>query len=91
MIETITLQDKYSDGSIINRNVFCEVESVSQKEFFEASQQGFKPEYKLTLWISDYNNEPIVILNGEAYKIYRSYRCNADRMELYITLKSGVK
>lgn len=91
MTDKVILKADYSDGRIVRREIICEVESIGQKEFFAASQQGLKPEYKLTVWADEYEGESAVIYNGETYKIYRIFRRNADRMELYITRKAGVK
>lgn len=91
MTDKVILKADYSDGRIVRREIICEVESIGQKEFFAASQQGLKPEYKLTVWADEYQGELTVIYNGETYKIYRTFRCNADKMELYITRKAGVK
>ena len=91
MTDKVILKADFSDGRIVRREIICEVESIGHKEFFAASQQGLKPEYKLTVWADEYQGESIVIYNGETYKIYRNFRRNADRMELYITRKAGVK
>ncbi len=91
MIDKVILKSDYSDGRIVRREIICDVESIGHKEFFAASQQGLKPEYKLTVWADEYEGELTVIYKGATYKIYRTFRRNADRMELYITLKAGVK
>ena len=91
MTDKVILKADFSDGRVVRREIICEVESIAQKEFFAASQQGFKPEYKLTVWADEYEGESIVIYNGETYKIYRTFRRNVDKMELYITRKAGVK
>lgn len=91
MTDKVILKADFSDGQIVRREIICEVESIGHKEFFAASQQGLKPEYKLTVWADEYQGESTVIYNGETYKIYRSFRRNTDRMELYITRKAGVK
>jgi len=38
------------------RELFCEYESVTQTEFFSASQQGLKSEYKIKVNEFDYED-----------------------------------
>ena len=91
MFDRVILKADYSDGRTLRREVFCEVESITQREFFAASQQGFKPEYKLTIWADEYNGELTAIYKDKTYKIYRTFSRTADKIELYITQKAGVK
>lgn len=73
-----------------SRQVFCNVRSVSQAEFFEGGRNGLKPEYKLTMFFYDYNGEKIVEFEGSRYAVYRTYRAENDVLELYIESKAGV-
>ena len=91
MTDKVILKADFSDGRVVCREIMCDVESIAQKEYFAAAQQGFKAEYKLIMWAAEYNGELTVVYKGEVYKIYRTFRRNADIIELYITRKSGVK
>lgn len=72
-----------------SRQVFCQVESVGQREFFEAGRNGLNPQFKFTLFGDDYNNEPIVEYKGSQYAVYRTYLTKTDKMELYVERKGG--
>ena len=71
------------------RDVFCQVDSVTRAEFFEAGRSGLNPEYRFTLFSADYNGESIVIFNGKAYSVYRTYHARTDEIELYVERKGG--
>lgn len=70
--------------------VFCDVGSVSMDEMVEAGRIGFKPKYKLTLFRYDYNGEPEAELDGQRYRIYRTYLGRGETIELYLEKKAGV-
>lgn len=69
--------------------VFVDVLSVSQSEFFNAGQNGLKPEYKMILFTYDYGLQDKVKYNDKFYSVYRTYQ-NGDKTELYLTAKVGV-
>lgn len=71
------------------RDVFCQVDSVTRAEFFEAGRSGLNPEYRFTLFAGDYNGESIVIFGGKAYSVYRTYHARTDEIELYVERKGG--
>lgn len=70
------------------RSVMCEIDSVTQTEFFAAQNSDLKPEYRFTVFFADYEGEEIVKYGGERYGIYRTYRAG-DYMELYAERKAG--
>lgn len=71
------------------REVFCQVDSVTRSEFFEAGRNGLNPEYRFTMFAGDYNGERTVKYNGKTYGIYRTYRGRSDSIELYAERKGG--
>ena len=73
----------------VSRDVFCNVQSVSQSEWFQAGQNGLKPEYKVTMFSPDYEGEKIVELNGTRYGVYRTYLRQDENLELYLEKKVG--
>ena len=85
----IELVSQLSTGEKTEK-VYATVESVSQSEFFAASQAGYKAEKKVSMWISDYNEQSIVRLNGKPYSVYRKYERADQKVELYLTSKIGV-
>ena len=97
MTDVITLvaqtisTDQYGNevATEVETTVFCEVDSITQTEFYQAANTELNPEYKFTIFFGDYSDQPIVIYNGVRYAIYRTYRAD-DNLELYVERKIGV-
>jgi len=82
--------DIYGDPVITEttRQVFCRVQSVGAKEFYQAQATGLKPEIKFIL--TDYlehQEEELLEFNGTRYRILRTYRTG---QELEITAYTEV-
>lgn len=96
MTDVITLvaqtisTDQYGNevATEVETTVFCEVDSITQTEFYQAANTELNPEYKFTIFFGDYSGQPIVIYNGVRYAIYRTYRAD-DNLELYVERKIG--
>lgn len=73
----------------VRRDVFCNVRSVSQSEFYAAGAAGFKPQFQVTMFEPEYNGENECELDGQRYSIYRTYRRRDDALELYIERRVG--
>ena len=58
-------------------------------EFYEAGLQGFKPEFRFTVWMSEYNEQETLEYKDKVYQIYRTYIRNDGRIELYVTERKG--
>lgn len=88
--QTITT-DKYGNevATETEKTVFCEVDSISQTEFYAAATTELNPEYKFTIFFGDYEGEEVVVFNGARYSVYRTYR-TGDNLELYAERKIGV-
>lgn len=71
------------------REVFCQVRSVSRSEFFEGGRNGLNPELQFTMFFGDYDDERTVRYDGRVYGIYRTYRARNDTLELYAERKGG--
>ena len=69
--------------------VFCQVNSITREEFFEAGRNGLNPEYRFTMFFGDYNGERTVEYNGKRYGVYRTYHARTDSIELYAERKGG--
>ena len=69
--------------------VFAYVDSVTMTEFYEAGLQGFKPEFRFTVWMSEYNEQETLEYKDKVYQIYRTYIRNDGRIELYVTERKG--
>jgi len=70
------------------RTVMCEVDSITQTEFYAAANTELNPEYRFTIFFGDYQGEEICKFNGQRYAIYRTYR-SGDMLELYAERKIG--
>lgn len=71
--------NKYGDPVYTEtvREVFAQIKSISQKEYYEANTSGFKPELKVVLSdYYDYDGEDTIEYDGVRYDIYRTYRIN---------------
>lgn len=91
LISETQTQDDYGiwQSQLSERKVFCQVNSVSRQEFFEAGRNGLNPEFELTMFAGDYKGERICELNGNTYAIYRTYLARNDTIELYVVRKGG--
>lgn len=72
-----------------SRQIYCKVDSVTAKEFFEAGRNGLNPEYRFIVFGPDYNGERTVVYHSQAYGIYRTYKTKTDELELYAERKGG--
>lgn len=88
--ETLT-QNEYGQWmpSESSHDVYCQVDSVTQSEFFEGGRNGLNPQYRFTVFFADYNDEPIVEYKSQRYAVYRTYLTKNDKLELYVERKGG--
>ena len=93
MVEVVQLirvsrsTDDYGDQVVTeeSREVLALMQSISQREFYEAQAVGLKPELKLKLSdYLDYNGEPLADYQGERYHILRTFR-KGKALELILT------
>lgn len=71
--------------------ILCHIESIGQREFFSAGQNGINSDLKIVTQSVNYNNEAIIDYNGQRYGIYRTFRRNnSDEIELYCEWKGGI-
>lgn len=85
-------KDEYGDYILVEeaRNVWAQVRSISQTEFYQAQTAGMKPSYKFILKTSrDYMGEKFLIYDGTKYEIQRTFITPADEIEL--TAYGGVR
>ena len=69
--------------------VFAMVNSVTMSEFYQAGLQGFKPDYRFSVWVTEYDDQELVEYKGKVYSVYRTYRRDDGRIELYVNEKKG--
>lgn len=92
LIKQTDITDEYGDSvtTQTERSVYVETMSISQKEFYQANEQGLKPEMKFKLAdYEDYQDEELVRYHDTDYKVLRTYK--TQRNELEITVYGGVK
>lgn len=76
--------DAYGDPVITETTtqVFCEVSSIGQKEFYQAQAVGLQPEIKFILAdYLDYSGQLYVEHEGVRYHVLRTYR-TGQRLEI---------
>lgn len=72
------------------KTVYCDIESISSKEWHQAGNKGMKPELKIIMPKPDYTGETMAEVEGKEYTIYRTYaQKKSEDIELYLTKKVG--
>lgn len=91
LLSSTKTQDQYGvwRETLAKTDVFCSVESVSAKEFFDGGRNGLNPSFKMVLFFGDYSGETMLEYNGDTYAIYRTYQRKDDKIELYVERKGG--
>ena len=91
LISVTRTQDKYGQfvETEISRQVYCQVGSITQSEFYEGGRNGLNPEYRFTVFFADYEDETIIEYKGKRYAVYRTYLARNDKLELYVERKGG--
>ena len=70
--------------------VFCEVQSISKSEWYDAGRAGLKAQLKVVMPRINYADEEIVEYKGKTYGVYRTYLPVGNTVELYLEKKAGV-
>lgn len=85
MTENITLDKlKRPKVSYTESPFFCNVKSIGQSEFYQASSVGLKPEIKLEAKLLNLDNVTHIKFKNSVYKILRTYK-KEDITELTLT------
>ena len=79
------------DGNEDRSGCFARIESITMSEFYQAGMQGFKPEYRMTVWLNEYSGQELLEYNSKVYTVYRTYRRDDGRIELYVTERKGAE
>lgn len=72
-----------------SEDIFCNVKSVPQNEFFKTARQGIKAKYVLIVRQVDYSDQIKVSYNNHIYHVYRTYMTDNENIELYVEEKGG--
>lgn len=84
VISLITVEETTNEvGDLVKvrteKEVFAELKSIGQTEFYQAKALGLKPELKFVLAdYYDYNDEKIVNYCGKDYSVLRTFRNNNE-------------
>ena len=95
MKETNTV-DEYGDTvqTFTERNVFAEVKSVGQSEFYQADAVGLKPEIKFVIAdFADYQDEKQLKYTpfGGTEQIYTVLRTYRNKINMELVCKKGIE
>lgn len=81
--------DTIETPEVVETEVFCNILSIGQSEFYQAMASGFKPELKLEIYEAEYSGEKTIKVNNKTYDVIRTFRTkNSDILE--ITLGSDI-
>lgn len=71
--------------------VFCDVRSITQTEWFEAGRAGIQhPAFIFIINRNEYSGEQIVEYEGQRYGVYRTYAAKNEDLELHCEAKGGI-
>jgi SPP1 family predicted phage head-tail adaptor len=89
-------RDRYGNPQVTRqeREVFCQIRSVTRSEFYAAANAGLEPQFVIRLAdFAEYDNEQIVEYEGEVFSIIRTYRdrsATSSAIELTVGQKLGI-
>ena len=76
----------------IATEVFCDVRSITQTEWFEAGRNGIQhPSFCFVINRNEYEGQEAVKYNGQYYGVYRTYAAKNENLELYCEAKGGLR
>lgn len=96
LLKEVNTVDEYGDTvkTYTERQVFAEVRSIGQSEFYQAEAVGLKPEIKFLIAdFADYQDEKALKYTPfrgveETYTVLRTYR---NKINLEIVCKRGIE
>lgn len=72
------------------REIFCQIDSITRQEFFDAGRNGLNPVFRATIFAGDYQDEVACFYRQKRYAIYRTYHIpGTDYLELYFQREGG--
>lgn len=75
--------------SEVKTTVFCKTRSIRSSEFYEAGQDGYKPEIEIIVHPYEYDNQELVEFEGIKYQVIRTYKASLEEIELTCEVKIG--
>lgn len=93
LIAKNSIQDQnynWIDQEIVTE-VFCDVLSITQTEWFEAGRNGIEhPAFIFVINRNEYTGQQIVEFNGQRYGVFRTYEARNESLELHCEAKGGL-
>ncbi len=72
------------------RYIWVDVLDVTRSEWLAAAQAGLRSSMTVKTNAMNYGGEPVIVLQGIRYAIYRTYRPpGSDDIELYCQIEAG--
>lgn len=66
------------------KRIFANKKSITQNEFYQAERVGLKPQLRFEVYSIEYGNELLAKYKEVEYKIIRTYKTSADKIELIL-------
>lgn len=93
LIGNETTEDEF--GNQISNGKRTEVQAsefqVSRYEFYQAAKAGIRASRGFVIHTFEYDNEQMVEVDGVSYSVIRTFKLNADELEIYVEDKVGDK
>ena len=89
IIELISFKNEVNQvGNTIKsktyKRIFANEKSITQNEFYQAERVGLKPQLRFEVYSIEYGNELLAKYKEVEYKIIRTYKTSADKIELIL-------
>lgn len=78
------------EDATTERQVFADVTSISQSEWFEGGRAGLNPALRFRMFAPDYQGEATLRYEDTVYAIYRTYVDRNEIIDLYTEVKKGI-
>lgn len=89
-LEIIVNENGVEEETFALKEVFCNEKSVTSDEYYKSSQAGEEIKIVLEIKQVDYEKESYLVYGGETYKVVRTYKTGAEKIELHCSLKEGL-
>lgn len=89
MLGEIVLKEAINENETESTNALAEVQSITQSEFATAGKKDIRPAHKFIIWNFEYSGQTELDYDGKRYTVYRTFKRNDDRIELYTEERSG--
>lgn len=81
-VQNGTDADGYPEETVVETEVFADVQSTKRSEFYAAKQIGIDLAITVKLRAADYDGQERLVWNGKRYKVERAYTEAREMYEL---------